>query len=197
MVARLVLVLSLFAAATACSDDEQAVRPRGARGEFVPTAAQAPESARAASAAVAGSPGASDPGPFARTAPPDGEGRAGHSGAVPSAAPSTEAPAAERPERDLPAELRAGLGDPVACFTPPEGLPERIHVTITAMVSLSGRVTRAEVAGAGLPEAVLDCLRRRALAAQLRFPVEGAPRAVHTELEAVFRPAAEQPAAAP
>jgi hypothetical protein len=111
------------------------------------------------------------------------------------AAPSTEPEVEERPERDFPAELRAGLGDPVACFTPPEGLPERIRVTITAVVSLSGRVTRAEVAGSGLPEAVLDCLRRRALAAQLRFPVEGAPRTVHTELEAVFRPA-EQPAAA-
>jgi hypothetical protein len=182
-----VALLVVCVSTSACSDEGRSVAPRGLRGAGAPAASAAPQVA---------------PGPRAaedHAAPrwDRAAERAPESSVAP--APSNVAPVADEasaPERDLDAELRQGLGDPLGCLSNVAALPSRIRMTFSAVVSLSGRVTRVEVTAPGLPDADLDCLRRRALAVRFREPVEEAPRAASATLEAVYHPAGSQEAPA-
>ena len=90
---------------------------------------------------------------------------------------------------DLGGRLREAIGDPSPCLGNAASANQVVHLTVRAMVSTSGRVTRADVGGTGAPAAALECVRRRTLAAQLRGPVDGAPRPVDTTIELRARPA--------
>jgi len=100
---------------------------------------------------------------------------------------------AQEPERDLSAELRALVGDPVSCMddVDPSELPERISVRVRAHVSTRGVVTRVTVSGTGLTGAARDCLSGRLSTARMRAPVPDAPRAVSTEIVVERRPVEE------
>jgi hypothetical protein len=190
MIARFAFALLVLVGVTGCSDEAREPAPRGARGAFVPGAS-----------AVDVAPAAPPSPRFADDDEGDARFESGDaprpSAAMPAPASAPQADQPESaPERDFPAELRSKLGDPIACFSNVAALPPRVRMTIEVVVSLSGRVTRAEVAAPGLLEADLECLKQRALALQLDHPVEGAPRRVRTEFEAVYRPAGQPEAEA-
>jgi hypothetical protein len=77
-------------------------------------------------------------------------------------------------------------------------LPDRVSVSVSVVVSVSGRVTRAEVAAPGLPERDVDCLRGRANGLALAPSDDETPRTARTTIEVERRPAeAATPARTP
>ncbi|MGF1466310.1 MAG: hypothetical protein ACFCGT_09260 [Sandaracinaceae bacterium] len=113
---------------------------------------------------------------------------------------AAEAEAATAPRAPTLGELvRDAFGSPLDCLSegtrrelPADGT---LQVDVTVHVSLSGRVTRAEVRSTPLPEEDRLCLQRQAEGLQVPGPVEGAPRAVTTTL--LFRIRREEPAPPP
>ncbi len=201
------VALLALALAAGCSEGERA--PREGRGFARGAEAAAPTPSAAPSGAAP-----SAPDPFAPPRDPFAGGRAAYRPPTPASATSpgayasasAEAPAAPAsPEgpgalrsaanrRDPEAELRARLGDPSSCLSAPASLDDRVSISVSAVVSASGRVTRAEVSGRGLPEADIACVRRRAEAVLLA-PLGDAPATVRTTFELTRRAPPE--AAAP
>lgn len=111
-------------------------------------------------------------------------GRPAEPAAVEAAAPAPEAEVAPV-ERDLSAELSAAYGSPTSCFDFARistfGDTLRVNVSVTVMPS--GRVNRATASGTGLNDAEVECLEARAMALNLRGPIEGAPRTISTRIE--------------
>lgn len=90
--------------------------------------------------------------------------------------------------RDFSGELNRALGSPRSCIQTDQlqrGDTE-LRATINVLVSTSGRVTRAEVAG-DLDDFTRRCVQRLAEEVRFRYPVEDAPRTVTTELIMQFR----------
>ena len=98
----------------------------------------------------------------------------------PRAAPQEEkvAEVETKEERDLGEELRLALGMPASCFDASMNLPDVLNFSVSAYVTVTGRVTRADVSGADLNDKAASCIARRVEALRFRSPVEGAPKKV-------------------
>lgn len=167
----------LFAAltvATACSQKEPPpVPPPGIPGA-VPVNAP-PEAAK---------PGVA-PGDRARWGNPVATGTPAPSneGSTPSAGPSENAATATA-VRDLSEELVGLVGAPNACFSKrTAGAGTTLSFQVTAAVTPTGMITRAEVAGGGLSAEEADCIKARVVSARFRSPVENAPLSVQATVE--------------
>ena len=111
-------------------------------------------------------------------------------GRAPSAEPQPETRAAAQTHdgrhRDLPAELRALIGDPSGCLTAEDrALTSDIVFEAEAHVIASGMVTRASVSSPVASQQASDCVARRLDAAYFRPPV-GSTQGVRTSV--VLRP---------
>lgn len=98
--------------------------------------------------------------------------------------------------RDLSEELRAALGNPSSCFskrTAGAG-PSSLSFTISAAVTPTGIVNRAQVTGSGLSPEETACLEAIAVHARFKAPVDGAPLNVQAAVELREQP---KPPAAP
>lgn len=111
-------------------------------------------------------------------APPEGRPPA-NSPAAEAAAPPPAAP----PERDLPDELRALIGNPTSCLTGhvADGTPS-LQLSITAYVTSSGIITRAEAAAAPLDADGRRCVEEQIEGRRMRGPIPDAPRAIRTSV---------------
>ena len=88
--------------------------------------------------------------------------------------------AAEAPERDLGAELRAAIGAPSACGSLGTQTG-RFQIQLSITVTENGVVVRGNARGP-IPQGTLDCLTRRLQGVRLRAPIPGAPRVVTASL---------------
>lgn len=185
-----ILVAIALGLALACGCDQQTgpepnrgVTPPGRGGApapGVPEPAKAPSSGPSWQRRETAHPAR----PFTMARPPE-PGAAPHPPGSPSAEPQAQrAGSAEAERRDLGAELHAAVGNPAGCLasSSPEQLPDRISMNVTAEVSSTGIVTRADVSGSSLPREVVRCVQSRVEAAQLQGPIANAPVAVHTTL---------------
>lgn len=98
----------------------------------------------------------------------------------PRAAGSQEQPL----KRDLENELQAALTSLPTCITAiaDKAAPKRIAIAIRATVTRLGRITRAELASAGLQPDELACAKNQVLGVRFRAPVENGPTAVTTRI---------------
>lgn len=91
----------------------------------------------------------------------------------------------EKEKRDLSAELKAALGEPIDCLDlsklPPTG--GTITLQVGAYVGPSGRISRASVSAAGQPSSTVACVEKRTLAIKMRDPIDDAPLLVNTTIE--------------
>lgn len=163
-----------FVSSAACEPDEE--YESGSRGlqpsAFGPaTSAQAPETPAAAAGGRRSASGSRDPGaaPSLGYAP------------VPSAAAAPEDPNA--PPRELSTELRAMMGQPLACLAGAAPAPT-ITVVVGTVVDAHGNVLRATATGPLTPEG-LACMQARAQALRFRAPVPRAP--IHVTARIEFR----------
>lgn len=121
-------------------------------------------------------PGPPDPGSLMAPGAPQGST---------GAAGGTTGGEAEKEKRDLSAELKAALGEPIDCLDlsklPPTG--GKISVQVGAYVGPSGRISRASVSASGQPSSTLACVEKRALAIKMQDPIDNAPLLVNASIE--------------
>lgn len=100
--------------------------------------------------------------------------------------------------RDLGAELQRAIGDPTACFDRAAlaNAGPTLSIAVSATVTSSGMITRAEASAPGMPAESIACVRDRVLAARLAPPIADAPRTIGANLRYDVRPATP-PAPAP
>ncbi len=91
----------------------------------------------------------------------------------------------EKKKRDLSAELKAALGEPIDCLDlsqlPPTG--GKITIQVGAYVGPSGRISRASVSASGQPPSTLACVEKRALAIKMQDPIDDAPVLVNARVD--------------
>lgn len=118
-------------------------------------------------------------------------------GSAPSAEPAENtAPATAEPVRNLSEELVGLVGAPNACFSKrTAGAGTTLSLQVTAAVTPTGMITRADVTGGGLSAEEADCVKARVIRARFRSPVENAPLSVQATIE--LREQAPQKAATP
>lgn len=121
--------------------------------------------------------------PFATARRTDAEGAEPAEGPRSPSPTPTGAHPGEQP-RNLGAELHDAVGNPAACLAgeASEQLPDQISLAVTAHVSATGIVTRADVSAPGLPDEAVRCVESRVEATQLRGPIANAPATVTTTL---------------
>lgn len=148
-----------------CGDSPAPPPPRGlppaAKPVRVPNAAPAPE-------------------PAAPKAAWDERPRPGVVGAKPTAS------AADAPERDYAAELRAALGDPASCLKPRlagDAALSELTIELEAYLLEPGNVGRSYARSRELDPEELACVQRRLGGVRLSSPIDQAPRAVHTSVK--------------
>ena len=85
-------------------------------------------------------------------------------------------------ERELEAELRSLIGDPMSCLSPEPGteMPDTIEIDLEAYVTTNGVVSRSGVRSSYLSNTALTCVKARIDNARFRAPVADAPRAIRT-----------------
>ena len=183
------VLCAAFLVLCACGDDAPAAaagRGRGPHGagagavataEVSPTPPAAPvgatsRSRRSTSAAHAPTPPRVGAGPGTAVAP-----------AAPREGERDDEPA--EAERDLSADLHAAIGAIEHCIDleTARRLDGALHVSVTAQLMPSGRISRASANAAGLSRAQNACIEGVVERASIRGPVEGAPRAVSTIIE--------------
>lgn len=123
--------------------------------------------------------------PAAEPAPSAVENRPTAPAPPPPAAPAPEAAAEEKPERNLGAELSAAVGNVTTCLKPRPvggGGPTTLSVSLEAVLTQTGIVTRSSARGSGLDAGETECVRRRLDGARLTGPIEDAPRTVSTTI---------------
>lgn len=118
-------------------------------------------------------------------------------GSAPSAeAAENTAPVTPEPVRDLSEELVGLVGAPNACFSKRTAAAgATFSFQVTAAVTPTGMITRAEVTGGGLSAEEADCVKARVASARFRSPVENAPLSIQATVE--LRAQAPQEAATP
>lgn len=119
--------------------------------------------------------------PTARPASPRAESPAGAGEAAATAEPALP----ELQERNLGDELRAAIGSPASCldFEAARRAGDRLVVRVSAYVSVTGIITRAEAASSSLEPSALRCVEARVQSVRLQGPIEGAPMRISTVLE--------------
>ncbi len=104
----------------------------------------------------------------------------------PTAAAATQETAeAEAPTRDLAEELRGMISNPSACFTKRTvgSGPSNLTLSISATVTPSGIINRAQVSGSSLTDEESACLEAMVVRARFRSPVDEAPTTVRATVE--------------
>jgi hypothetical protein len=120
-------------------------------------------------------------GPVPATAPPPSAPEPVHSVSKPPAAPTPtakpEAPKQDEPKRDLPAELLQQMGSAVGCLAtrPSDTAPRSIEISLTALIGVTGRVSRGEARSSVLGAGELACVRARIEAASFALPLDPPP----------------------
>jgi len=95
-------------------------------------------------------------------------------------APSQEEAQEEVPERDLGKELVAAVGSPATCMEPRQSgsAPPEVSVSLEAVVTENGIVTRSDARSSQLNANELACIKARLSSTRLRAPIDAAPRTV-------------------
>ncbi len=120
----------------------------------------------------------------------------------PQAEPDPGAAEADKPPRDLSAELGQMMAGAASCLSPrsPEQPYGPLYLDLTAHVMPGGSVSRGEVGGGELQGEEGACVQRMLEAAHFAPPIENAPLAVHATLKLdppIAKASPPQPAAPP
>ena len=85
-------------------------------------------------------------------------------------------------ERNLEAELRSLIGNPMQCLSlkSDDKVPDTIEIALEAYVTANGIVSRSSVRSPYLSNIVLSCVKERIDNARFRAPIDDAPRAIRT-----------------
>lgn len=85
-------------------------------------------------------------------------------------------------ERNLEAELRSLIGNPMQCLSlkSDDKVPDTIEIALEAYVTANGIVSRSSVRSLYLSNPVLSCVKERIDNARFRAPIDDAPRAIRT-----------------
>lgn len=173
MIRKIAVTLLALASASGCTSDRpNTTAQRGVGPSDAPAATQptpTPEQGEQEDRTAAPSQPPALPDPFALGP--------GDLTAEKPAEDTAEEPPADEPERDLGAELseivrRSGCLDLEKAAQQPGG---RLHISVSAYVMGSGRITRATVNAPGQPAAALRCAEQQVVAAGLTGPVPNAP----------------------
>lgn len=177
------LAWALCSLLAACADEEGPPRPlpQSHLGSAVPAAASTPTPVTTAQPAPAARPARrprwphEQPTPAAPVPPP----------------PEADTPEeAEKPPRDLPAELLQQLGGAPACLKPRarSEASSSYRIALTAVVGPTGRVTRSEATSRQLHTEELLCIRDQVERVRFATPIDGAPTSVRATLELQLAP---------
>lgn len=178
------MLLAALAALGCERDPNTSTRSRGA-----PEPARGPR-ARAVTPPLPGTPGRSRSSRRPRPRPPT------------SSAAAEEDRTATPPPNSLEEELRRRFGTPTECISSAtrdrlHAGPDELTVQVQAVVTSTGRITRASVRSAHLGEDDLACMRRRLESRTLQGRVERAPRSVSTDVRFHVHSRRPEPEAAP